>query len=277
MAIKINFKSKAKKISLFFKSMPHLKKYLLFAILMTVIFTVINFPYNSLIIQNISKLNSRAFQIDEIRGMDFSLIRDSTIDLVKINFSNGGECNLNNIIFAPSINPIGIMNKNYQAELEVKVIKYETEKIALTSSANLDLDISLGKTGVPMDGFLNIIAKNTMLFLEDISIPTPMGDFPLEVKQLEIKKIDLNLKFNKDKAVIQRANCSGKDLKVDVSGDIVLKNIYGNSILNLKVFIDEKSSILDKYRGLIASVVKEKKIGLKVEGTISRPRITLIK
>ncbi len=277
MSRRINLKNILHKILNFFKTIPHLKKYLLFAIVMTVFFVIINFPYDNIITQNLLKIKSRSFKISRISGMNFSLLRDSTIDMIKIDLNKGAECTLKNIILNPSLNPFSIMDKKYRADIEIKNITYKNDELSILSSANLNSDMIVGSTGIPESGFLNIMTGGTTIYMEKVSIPTPMGEFPLDLKQLVLKSILFKVNFQKGKAIIEKGNISGKDLKVNIQGDMILKNIYGNSKLNLRVDIDEKSLALEKYKDLIASVIKNNKISLKIAGTIARPRITLIK
>jgi len=266
-----------RKIPSALSEIPHLKKYALLSFLFSILFIIFNFPYENIISDKIKNIKSRSFSVTDFSGLTFSLLGESTLDRLQVDFRNGSDLKLKNIIINPSLNPFALMDRNYTADFEIKSMSYSNEKLSVLTSANGNTKISLSKKGLPKDGFLRIISGKTFVRLSNAEIPTPMGKFPLDLENIEIKNIDIKITFNNDKAIIEKIQVNGDDIGAQISGDIQLKTLLMNSGLKLIVSVDSSSKILSKYKDLLKSFIKDDKISFELNGSLARPKIKILK
>jgi len=266
-----------KKSRSFFSEIPHLKKYLLLSVLLTILFTIINFPFDTVFTNKIRNLKNRNFQIADISGLRFSIFSESKIDLIKIVFSNGTDLIIKKSIINPSINPFRIYKKRYSGDFQLSNIQLTGEKFSLITSLNGNIIISMSKNNLPDNGFMNILSGRTFVTLDGVEIPTPMGKIPVDIKEIVLNTIELKVQFKNEKLIIEKAQCRGTDLNLMINGNVELKNIPGNSRLNLSLNIDSNSKILDKYKDILSGYKSGDQIKFEITGSLSRPQIKILK
>lgn len=247
---------------------PFAKRYILLALVSTLFFIIITFPFDVLIINNLNKLEGRTIKKIDVGNLDFSLFGSSYIDNLNITLKKNKEVNLQNINLDPEI--FSILNKNLVTGLEIENITYKTKDELYKGKIIIDSDLSLNNNDIPENGTFNI----------DI--------FNLVVKGLKIKGFNIqtiranNLKVETeiiDKIMsIKKFVLKSKDLSAKVLGKIIFnEKSIGKSNLNLKVEIDSNSAILENYKMLLGSVTNQSnnKINISIKGTIDRPKFDL--
>ncbi len=256
--------------------LPWFKTYLLLAIVLTVFFVIITFPYNALITKQIKSLEGKAFKSIVLDGLDFSITGETVVNNAVIVLKSGDEVSLSGIFADFSV--FSVLSKNISGDIRSEGIRITSKKFIsdFTASANLDLKIIDNKT-LPVDGQIKINLNNVMLKVNEIQLPDSMGGLPLKIKPVRITSLIMNSELSKGKISIRTFNVSGRDLKGTVTGEINLSSIFKNSKLELAVSVDGTSKIFDDYREILQSFMKNNRLELKVSGTIARPRADFIK
>lgn len=257
--------------------LPHLKKYLLLSVLLTFTLTVINFPYEKIATQKLKNINNRNFKIQTIDNLNISLLGSSTLDEMVIMFKDSSQLNVRNTFFNLPLNLFRLSKGNYYSSFKINSAKFNHNQINMLSSLGGDLDIELSKNGLPRTGFLIITLNDTFIKLNNVSLPPSLGGLPVDIKEIKLKKINLNVSFNNETAEIKDISTYGSDLKLKCEGNIKLRNIVRNSRLDLTVTVNKDSGSLEKYRDLLNGLSQGNEIKLKITGSFLRPKVEIVK
>jgi hypothetical protein len=258
-------------------SLPHSGKYFLLSILFFFIFLILTFPYDFLIKKKIYEYEGKTFRSIDIPGFDFSIFGESYIDNLNIVFNNSNELTCKNAILNPTLNPVTLFLKSrLKSDFQFDSLKYITKDIEALINVNGNIDLIVDKqSGLPRQGSIKIILSDSVIKINNLNIPGPMGPMNLKIESINIQSGNLDSKITNGTINLNVFKLSGNDLSCDIAGTIELSNITNNSKLDITVNLDSESSIIDQYRDLLGAYIKDNTLTLKIKGTIGRPELAL--
>jgi hypothetical protein len=267
----LEYLSKAKTILKETWSLPYAKLYMVLALVMTVFFVFVTFPYEILIRNQLQKLESTIGRNIQIGTIDFSLIGDTYIDSISITFSNGAELNLKDIALDLSINPYTLLvRKNVRGDLGISSFKYAKQDLAVNNTFKSAFNIRLDrKTGIPTDGEITIDLSN--VYLKGINIKG--FDIP-PVRFTSIKGAGT---IRNRRLRIENLAFSGTDVRGEIKGSMLFEQMAGASRINLFAYINSDSKILQDYKMLLDTMVETEpgKIKIEIGGNFANPDVKL--
>jgi len=269
-----NLPAKLKELFKTLQSFPHSGKYLLISFCLILFFLIITFPYDFLIKKKIFELEGKSFKSIEITGFEFSIFGETYIKNLVIVLNNNNEISCKNSILNLSINPVVLIKNSLKSDFQFDSLKYISREFEFTFNINGNINLTLDKqSGIPKDGTVKIILSDSNIRLNNLSIPGPMGPLPIKIESINIQSGNINttvtngiLKFNSFKL-------TGTDISCEMSGVIELLN---NSKLDLVVNIDSESAVLDQYKEILTSYIKNNILSLRIKGTMAKPELALI-
>ncbi len=260
-------------------SLPHSGKYLLLSLLFFILFSILTFPYDFLIKNKIYELEGKAFKSIEISEFDFSIFGESYISNMSLVLNNGNEVSCKNSILNIALNPVTLFIKdNFKSDFQFDSLKYIAKDFELMFNINGNLDLLIDKqSSLPKNGFFKVILSDSIIKLNNLSIPGPMGPLNLKIESINIQSGNIDSQITNGVLRFNTFKLTGSDLSCDISGTIELANIVNNSRLDITISLDSESTLLDQYRDLLASFIKDNILILRIKGTIGKPELSLNK
>jgi hypothetical protein len=269
--------SKIKELLKTIYNLPHSGKYFLLSILFFVIFFILTFPYDFLIKKKIYEYEGKAFRSIDIPGFDFSIFNETYLDNLNIVFNNGNELSCKTAILNIALNPVTLFLKNkLKSDFQFDSLKYITKDIEALINVNGNIELTVDKqSSLPQQGSVKIILSDSVIKINNLNIPGPMGPMNLKIESINIQSGNLDSKITNGTISLNVFKLSGNDLSCEISGSIELSNITNNSKLDITVNLDSESSIIDQYRDLLGAYIKDNTLTLKIKGTLGRPELAL--
>lgn len=251
--------------------LPYARRYMLIAGALTILFFILTFPYEVIILKQIKKLEQQTRMSVFIENLDFNLIGDSYIDALEITSPQGTEILSKDVSFDIWVNPVTtLLMKTLRGSATVNDFKYLAEQSSYTGQLKSEFELSLDKeSGMPREGFLDLDLQN--VFIKGLIIK----DF--KIAPVRFSSIKAHVVFQKNELSISNIQFTGPDLKGSVRGTIAIAQFFGNSNLGIQIDIDPASKLVNEYRVLLGSTPQEggEKIRIRIEGTVQNPRIDL--
>lgn len=266
----LNFFSYAKTFLKETWSLPYAKLYLALSLLMIPFFVFFTFPYEILIRNQLQKLESTIGRNIQIGLIDFSVIGDSYIDYLNISFSNGAELNLKDITFNISTNPYRLLvSKKIRGEVQIGSFKYAKTDLSITNNFKTSFDIQLdGKTAIPTNGELSLELANASLkgiTIKGFDIP------PLKFSSIKGEGILKSRRLR-----IESFTFAGGDVTGEIKGSIQIEPMANASKINLFIYLNSDSRILQEYKMLLDSLVDTGgKVKIEITGNFINPNVKL--
>lgn len=278
--IKSVLKSLTSKIKQYFKTiydLPHSGKYLLLSFLFFIIFLLLTFPYDYLIKKKIYEYEGKIYKSIDISGFDFSIFGETYFDNVNLILNNSNEISCKNAILNVTLNPITLFyNDKLKSDFQFDSLKYVTKDFEVILNLNGNLDLVVDKqSGFPQNGFIKIIVSDSTIKIDSLSVPGPMGPLNLKLDPINIQSGNIDTSIMNGIIRLNTFKLTGNDISCDISGTIELGKISNLSKLDLTVNLDSESSILDQYRDLLNSYIKDNTLTLIIKGTLGRPDFVL--
>lgn len=264
------------KIKSYFRTLydlPHSGKYLILSVLFFVLFFIFTFPYDAIVRKKIYSLEGNLFRSIEISNFEFNLFSETYIKNLLIATNGNNEISCKNSIINISLNPYTLLLKNrLKADFQFDSLKYIGKEFILNFNINGNINFLMDTAkNYPKDGPLKIIMSDSIVKLNNFTIPGPMGPFKLQIESINIQSGNIDgivtngiLRFNTFKI-------SGPDISCNASGNID----FNNSKIDLVVMIDSESSALEPYRDLLSSIIKNNQLSLRLRGSLSKPEFLL--
>lgn len=259
--------------------LPYSGRYLLLSMFLFLFFLIITFPYDFLIKKKIYGLEGKSFRSIELNGFDFSIFGETYFDNLTIVLNNSNEITCKNSILNISLNPVTLLlNKKLKSDFQFDSLKYISKDFEIMFNLNGNINIAFDKqSGIPQNGSIKIILSDSIIKLNDLSIPGPMGPLPLKIESINIQSGNIDSIITNGTLKFNTFKLTGSDMSCDITGFVELSNITNNSKLDLLIDIDSESSVLDQYKDLLTSSIKNNILSLRIKGTIAKPEITINK
>lgn len=258
--------------------LPHSGKYLIASFFLFIFFLIATFPYDFLIKKKIYELEGKSFRSIDISGFDFSIFGETYFDNLIIVLNNGNEVTCKNSILNIALNPVTLLIKNkLKSDFQFDSLRYSTSdfECILNVNGNMDLIID-SQSSLPKDGPVRIIISDSIIKLNDISIPSAMGPLNLKMDSISIQSGNIDSVISNKTLKFNTFKLSGNDISCDITGFIELSDLTANSKLDLTVSIDSESAVLDQYKDILASYIKNSILSLRIRGTLAKPELMLI-
>lgn len=258
-------------------NLPHFWKYFFTAVISTVIFVIITFPYDIIIMKELNKFEGKAFRTISVKDLEFSLFNDIVIDDAYIVLNNSDEIEFKNSIIALSKNPWKLFRKkNVTTDFQIKGLKYISSKFESTVNLNGNADIVLSNSGpIPSEGNLKLLVSSGIVKLNEISFQGPLGPMSLKIGSIQVSAVNCELEFISGSININRLEITGDDLSGSVSGSVKPGNFLPATSLNLTVNINPDSLVLSEYKDMIMPMVKNDYLTVYIRGTLGKPDFRL--
>ena len=249
------------------KTLPNVWLYIILAIVLTGIFFIFTFPYNTLIRNQLQKAGETMGRSAEIGDINFNLLTGANISSMTIFLKDGSELNFQDIDLDTGIIS-ALLKKTLKGRIQVNNIKYGKDKTSISMVAGSDFNLEFNSfSESPSNGKIklnlqNVIAKG--LTIKGFDIP------PVRFSSIYAEATIVKKKINLDAFQV-----SGPDLKGSIDGTIMLTQSFLQSQLNLNITIDSSSPFLENYRILLSKWINSaNKIQLTVRGSASNPVVT---
>ena len=256
-------------------SLPYSGRYLILAVVLFIIFAIATFPFDSLINRKLISFEGKIYKSIIFSKFDFSVFGDTYCDNLSIEMNNGNEVTCKNIILNMALNPVTLLIQNrLKSDFQFDSFKYNTKDYDLLTNINGKVDITFdNKTNTPLDGILKIILSDSVIKFNNISIPGPMGAMNLKIDSVNIQSGNIDTVFNRGNCRINTFKLSGNDISCNITGSL---DFNGPSRLDITISIDSESTVLDPYRDILGSFIKDNMLMLRLKGTLSKPELTLL-
>ncbi len=261
-------------------ALPYAKTYIVLSILITAFITVMMFPYDMLLRNQLQKLEKKYVSSIYIGNIDTSLIDVTVIESLHTVFKNSNELTMGSITLNPSINPYTLFYKNnIKTDLQISKLSYKTSNADVTLKVNGNIDVVMDSNfNMIQEGHIVLMIQNALLKIPEIKIPSPMGEFPLTLPDMKITSVNFESTIENHELKINKLNVSGQDLRGSISGSMKLANIFNNSSLNLIITIDPESKALADYKEMLTGFLDKKgKLTIPLRGTLANPRTDMKK
>ncbi len=255
--------------------LPYAKLYFFISLLLMLLFTIINFPYDVLLRNRLQKLDKSIVKNIYIGSIETSLVDVTSVSSIHAVLKNNDEINLKDIIINPTIDPYTLfIDKVIKSDFQINGIKYSSKNSEVSFIISGNIDLKRGDKTFIDSGIVKFMIQNAIVKIEEIKIPTQAGTFPISLPDIKISSINFNASLKNRELKIRKCKISGNDIRGAITGSIKIAGIFNNSVLNLKVSIDSESAVLKDYKELLSSYSDAKgRISFPVKGTIARPKI----
>lgn len=259
------------------RALPHSGKYAALSLVLIIIFTVITFPYDYLIKKKLYDSEGKGFRTISMKEFDFSIIGESSAENVEIILNNGQELFLKSILINPSVNPYRLfISKRFLADFQFDGFRYSTADTEVMMNLNGNIDVVLDKTKkIPASGEVKMLLEEGKVKLKEISIPGPMGPFPLKLEAVNIQNGIAEIDIVNGIARIRNFRLTGTDLNCNITGTVEMAERSDNSKLDLNINIDPESAALEQYKDMLNAMSGNAPLVLSVRGTLGRPDIRI--
>jgi len=248
-------------------TLPHSGKYMLLSLFLLIIFLVITFPYNFLILKKIYALEGNSIKSIELPVFSFSIIGDTVIEKPIIILNNSNEITCERATISTP-NPVSfLLSKKIKSNFSINLLKLNLKDSEVICDFHGNVELSLDKkTYMPTDGKLQIGGINIVLKSVAITIP----NIGLQIKQdsriINCQGIDSTL----TNGVLRFDKFELKgDIAAEISGSVALTN----KKLDLIISIDTDNKELEPFKDLLTKYIKNDRITLKVGATTEKPEI----
>jgi hypothetical protein len=273
----INIPVKIKQITKTIYGLPHSGKYLLLSLLFFILFMIITFPFDFLIKKKIYSFEGKLFRSIDISGFDFSIFGETYLDNFLIVLNNSNEISCKNSILNIALNPLTLLIQNkVKSDFQFDSLKYSAKDFEFIFNINGNMELSLDKqSNTPKNGPIKIILSDSIIKLNKINIPGPMGPLPLKIESINIQSGNIDSQITDGVLRFNTFKLTGSDITCDLTGTIELSNITSNSKMDLSVNIDSESAVLDQYKDILGTFIKNNLLSLRIKGTLAKPEFKL--
>lgn len=256
------------------RKLPYFKRYAVLAVVLTLLFTALSFPFEVIVEQQLNKAEGKAFRSAAIGFMDLNLIGESYLENADITLKDNSSVSAKSLTANMSL--IGLLSGNIKGDVMAEKLAYTNAKGSVRAEGNINInaDITMdSSSSMPTDGSVRAIADSLRIFSENLELPGGLG-FTIP-SPVSISSVNMELAVAKSLMAIKRLDVAGKDIRGKVSGSVALAPIFGNSKLNLKVAIDLDSGVLAEYKPLLEQFAEAGKLIVNITGTAARPHTEL--
>ena len=258
-------------------TLPFAKTYIFLSIILILVFTIINFPYEPIIIEKLKKTSKNFSREFEIENFDFSLFGNSSAEKISILTKKRNKISIFDVVLSPKSNLISqyLFGTDFN-KISIRNIKFSNNEYTVSLKLNSEIDMDLNLKNIySSEGEITTSIKNINFKIIEIKLPQKMGGIVLSNKEIKRSSIISNFSLIKQKLSIKNFQITGKDLNGSISGSIKLNKNISNSRLRLRVKINSDSLFISEYKPFIPSgyIHEDGYIHLKISGTLSKPKI----
>ena len=279
-----DFPVKIKKyISRFFQAvnsttkLPHFWKYFIISIISIILFVIITFPYDIIIMKQLNNFEGKALRTISVKDIKFSIFNDILVNDAYIVLNNSDEIEFKNSAVALNKNPWTLFyKKNVITDFRINGLKYLSPKFDSTINLNGNADLILKNSGpVPAEGNVKLLISSGVIRLNEITFQGPIGPMSLKIGTIQLSAVNCDFEFISGSININRFEVTGDDLSGTVTGNIKPGSFLPASSINLTINLNPDSGILSGYKDMILPMVKNDTLTLYIRGTLGKLDIRL--
>jgi hypothetical protein len=220
-------------------------------------------------------MEGKSFRSVDIEKFDFSVIGETYIDNINIVLNTGNEVYCKNTILNIALNPVTLfINNKIKSDFQFDSLRYVMKDFDFMLNVNGNIDITLNKqNNLPQNGLIKIILSDSIVKLTDVSIPGPMGPLPLKIESISIQSGNIDSVITNGVMKFSAFKLTGNDLNCEITGTVDLLN---DSKIDLTVNIDSDSAVLDQYKDLLTSLIRNNVLALRITGNLAKPELKII-
>ncbi|MCL2025396.1 MAG: type II secretion system protein GspN [Leptospirales bacterium] len=283
--------------------LPGFKRYIILALILTVLFTVFTFPFEIIVMKQLKKLEGKEFKNITVKQMDISLLGKSYAETLAITFMNDDSVLINNL--KADISFISLIRKKIRATILADRVFYSSDKLKIecsinpneksTSSSknqsadkhaiNLNLELKIDESwttpkskiikprAAPSDGTIKARINNIEITADAALFSGFQLPQPTKISSINIDSSLANRLFT-----IKNFTASGKDIRGRITGNVTLEPFlaaFDNSKLNLKISAEPDSLVFGGIPMPKIFTDASGKPTLLLTGTIAKPKSQL--
>ena len=253
--------------------LPHSGKYLFLSMILLIVFLLLTFPYDFLILKKIYDLEGKSFKSIDLPVFNFSIIGDTVIERPTIILNNNDEITCEKTTIATP-NPISLLlNKKIKSNFSITLLKYilkDAEVLITIHQGNVELSLDK-QSNMPTTGSLQTEVINIVMRPVNISIPTDFGPILFKKDSIIINSQGIDCTITNGVLKFDNFKFTG-DITAEISGSLGLIN----KKLDLTISIDTDIKEFEPYKDLLTKYIKNDRITIRIGGTIDKPDPRLI-
>jgi hypothetical protein len=253
--------------------LPYAKTYIAGALVMTLFFMVMTFPYDMLLRKQMKNLEKTAVKAINITEIDVGLFNTTQMNSIYILTQGGNEITVKSADIDLSLLKL-LVQKDIKGTIQLTGFKYSTPTTQMTFNLNGNMYIDYKNfSELPQGGSVKIMIDNAALKITDLALPDAMGGLPLTLPLIRISSITIEADISSNRVTIRNIRIFGKDLNGSITGFITLQKNWLNTGLDLKMVLNANTPVLDSYRDFISKYINDRnQLVLSLRGSVMIPR-----
>ncbi len=253
--------------------LPYAKTYILLSLVFTVIFGIVTFPYDVILINKLKGLEKNYFKNISVGETNFGFFDIIAMNNIYLVLQSGSEITVRTADINLSLLKL-LLIKTVAGSFQFDGIKYSMGSTQIDLNLNGDASLDY-KTfdDLPQAGKFNILISNSTVRIGEINLPENMGGLPLAFPVIKIKSGSLEGSISGQRIATVTLKIFG-DLNCSVAGTVALSKAFLTSRIDLKIMADANSEALKDYRDFLSKYKNERdQIVLAVSGSLANPSI----
>ena len=249
--------------------LPGFKRYVILALILTLLFTIFTFPFEIIVMNQLKKMEGKKFKSITVKQMNINLLGKSYTETLVITLMNNDSISISNL--TADISFISLIRKKFLATITAGGVTYSSDKLQIEcginsntqstsppknrpsdkNSINLNLELTIDESwttpninkqwGTPPDGKIKATINNV-----DISADAALTSGFQLPQPTKISSINIDSSITNRLFAIKNFTVSGKDIRSRITGNVMLEPAFaafGNSKLNLKISAEPDSLV----------------------------------
>jgi hypothetical protein len=253
--------------------LPYAKLYIAGAVVMTLVFMVVTFPYDMLIRKQLKNLERTAFKAVSISEIDVGIFNTTQMNNIYILTQGGNEITVKGADFDISLLRL-LIQKNIKGTIQLTGFKYASPSTQMTFNLNGNIFIDYKSfSEMPQGGSVKIMIDNAALKITDMALPDSMGGLPITLPLIRINSITMEADISGNRVTVRNIRIFGKDLSGSITGSLTLQKNWLNTGLDLKMVLNANTPVLDSYRDFLSKYINDRnQLVLALRGSVMIPR-----
>ncbi|MBN1501177.1 MAG: type II secretion system protein GspN [Spirochaetes bacterium] len=235
-----------------------------------ILFTLILFPFDKLLLGRINSSKFPQFKSLSIENADISLFGLDVITGIDMVLLNNNRLSVSELKTDLSFLKL-YFSRKFDGNFYINKMSFKTLKSEFAGKVTAKCSFKLNDKYYPLGGEADISGENVIL--EGVSIKG------FDFEKITIKSLDSKIAFENNIISIKEFMFSGRDLSGKIRGTIRLNSVFRNSGLNITIDISAASTVLKDFEMFLNQYINPNSntITIEITGTVSTPSVNLKK